>query len=139
MNANPKLGKLRHRGAHIHHIATEAIELGDHQHVAGLQPVEQAREPAPLRGSDISGHGLGDHAAGLDLEARRLDLLQLIVRCLARGGDPEVGEGARHGRVSFEKDARNLPLSKRPSSYLLNRLPAPDRKRSDTVGEVLRP
>src|SRR5215218_8795536 len=78
-------------------IATEAIELGDDQHVAGLQPVEQAREAAPLRGGDIPRHGLRDHAAGLDLEARRFDLLQLIVRRLARGGDAEVDEGARHG------------------------------------------
>jgi hypothetical protein len=40
MNPHPKLGELCHRGAHIHHIATEAIELGDDQHVAGFQPVE---------------------------------------------------------------------------------------------------
>jgi hypothetical protein len=107
MNANPKLGKLRHRGAHIHHIATEAIELGDHQHVAGFQPVEQAREAAPLRGGDISGHGLRDHAAGLDLEARRLDLLQLVICRLAGGGHTEVDEGARHGQFSSEKGGRN--------------------------------
>jgi hypothetical protein len=36
VNTHPKLSELRHRGAHIHHIATEAIELGDEQHVAGL-------------------------------------------------------------------------------------------------------
>ena len=40
-------------------------------------------------------------------EAGGRDLLELIVHRLARGGDAEVGEGARHARFSFEKDARN--------------------------------
>ena len=43
MDPHRKLGELRHRGAHVHHIAAEAIELGDDQHVAGFQPVERVK------------------------------------------------------------------------------------------------
>jgi hypothetical protein len=46
---------------------------------ARLPPVEQAREPAPLRGGDVSGDHLRDDAAGIDLETGGLDLLQLVI------------------------------------------------------------
>src|SRR3954465_8119020 len=86
MDAHPKFGELCHCGADIHHIAAEPIELGDHQHVTGFEAIKEAREPAPLRGSDISGYRLSDHTPGLDLEAGCRDLLQLVVRRLACGG-----------------------------------------------------
>jgi hypothetical protein len=82
MDPDPELGELRDRGAHIHGAAAKAIELGDHQHVAGLQPVEQAGEAAPLRGGNVSGHRLGDDAPEFYLEAGCRDLLKLVVRCL---------------------------------------------------------
>ena len=40
MDAHPKLGELRHRAAHVHDIAAEPIELGDHQHVTGFETVQ---------------------------------------------------------------------------------------------------
>src|SRR5215217_1967877 len=59
-------------------IATEAIELGDHQHVPGFEAVEETSEPAALRGGDVARDGLGDHAPRLDLEASGRELLQLV-------------------------------------------------------------
>ena len=41
------------------------------------------------------------------VEAGGRDLLQLVVRRLTGRGHAEVGEGARHKQVSFEKDGRN--------------------------------
>jgi hypothetical protein len=95
-------------------IATEAIELGDHQHVPGFEAVEETSEPAALRSSDIAGYRLGDHAAGLDLEAGRREFLQLVVRGLTGRRHSEVGEGARHGRISSERDFRILPPVQNP-------------------------
>jgi hypothetical protein len=63
----------------------------------------------PLRGGDIPGHCLRDHAAGLDLEASYRELLQLVVCRLAGGGDAEVGEGARHGRISSKIVQKGCP------------------------------
>jgi len=40
--------------------------------LAGFQPVEQAREAVPLRGGDIPGHCLRDHAAGSTLKPAAL-------------------------------------------------------------------
>jgi hypothetical protein len=75
--------------------------------IIGKSAIEQAREPAPLRSGDVARTRLGDTAAGFDLEAGGRDLLQLIVRGLTGRGHTEVGEGARHGRISFEKGGRN--------------------------------
>src|SRR5687768_9224824 len=83
--------------------------MGNDQHIAGLQPVEQAGEPAPLRGSNVPGDRLRDHAARLDLEAGGCDLLKLVIGGLTGGGHTEVGEGARHGRISPRMAVRNLP------------------------------
>ena len=80
----------------------------------------RSRGPAPLRGSDVARDRLGDDTPGLDLEAGCCDLLQLVFGGLTDGGDAEVSEGVRHGRFSFKKDVRNLPLFKSLSSYLLN-------------------
>ena len=55
-------------------------------------------------------NGLGDHAPGLDLEARGRDLLQLIVRCLAGGGDPEI---SRPLSLALRRPARQHCLSTR--------------------------
>jgi len=54
-----------------------AFELGDHQHVAGLKPIEQAGWPRPP-----AGDGLGNDAPLLDLEAGGDDLLQLVIGTL---------------------------------------------------------
>ena len=50
----PQLSELCHRAAHVHDIAAEAVELGDHQHVTGLETVEKTRKAAALRSSDVS-------------------------------------------------------------------------------------
>src|SRR3954454_18790565 len=112
MDAHPKFGELCHCGADIHHIAAEPIELGDHQHVTGFEAIKEAREPAPLRGSDISGCRLSDHTPGLDLEAGCRDLLQLVVRRLAGGGHAKIGKGARHRGFRPKTLSGTYPLSK---------------------------
>src|SRR5215207_6618730 len=64
---------------------------------------------------------------------------ELVARCLAGGGDAEVGEGARHRRIRPKGLSGTCFLPKTPHSYFLNRPPETARNRSDTVGEVLRP
>src|SRR5215211_4811680 len=96
-------------------FATERPELGDYQHVTSFEAVEEAGEPAALRGVNVPRHRLCDHASRLDLKAGCRDLLQLVVCRLASGGDAKVGEGARHGRLSSEIAVRNVP-------YVQNRM-----------------
>jgi hypothetical protein len=72
-----------HGGAHVDGVAPEPVELGGHQHVAGLQAVELAREAAALGGGDAAGDGLGHDATRLDAEAGGVDLLELVVGSLA--------------------------------------------------------
>jgi len=108
------VGKSGHGRAHVHGIAAESVELGDDQHVAGLQPVGQAREASALGDGDAAGDGLGHDPAGLDAETRGLDFLSLVVSGLTEGGDANVGEGARYGADSSEKGIRNLPHILKP-------------------------
>ena len=77
MNAYPKFGEPRHGAADIHDVATEAIELGDRP---ARRRTRVDRGGARTRAAGRwrrSRNYLGDHTPGLDLEARRLDLLQL--------------------------------------------------------------
>lgn len=92
---------------HVHGIAAESVELGHHQNVARLEPVEQAGEPAALPDRGGSRDGLGHEAARLDGEPSGLDLGELIVGGLAGGRDAEVSEGARHEAVLSENLDRN--------------------------------
>lgn len=102
------LGELGHRAADVHGIAAESVELGDHQHVVRLKPVHQPSELFALNGGDATGDGFGHNSPGLDLEPRRLDLLNLVLGRLADGRDADVGKGAWHRRNPSEKAARNL-------------------------------
>lgn len=107
VNPYPELLELGDGGAHVHGVAPEPVELGHHENIARLQPVEQAREAAALAGRDGARHGLGHEAAWFDGEPGRLDLGELVVGGLARSGDAEVGEGARHEANSSENPDRN--------------------------------
>lgn len=73
-----------------HGVAAEPVELGDHQHVAGLQSVEQAREAAALCGGDAARDGLSHDPTGLNAETSGLDFLELIIGGLARGGNANI-------------------------------------------------
>ena len=82
------------------------------QHVAGLQPVEEAGEAAALRSGNVPGHRFGDHAAGLDLEARCRDFLTLVVRRLAGGGDAAVAKVRGMGTFRSKRMVKLNPCPK---------------------------
>ena len=67
MDPHPKLGEHRNRTFDVHGVAAEAGEVGDHQHVAGLEPVQHAGEAAALRGRRFCAQAIGlrDWAQGL--------------------------------------------------------------------------
>ena len=101
-------GELGHRGAHVRGVAAEPVEPGDHQHVAGLQPVEQARETPALSRDDAAGDGLGHDPARLDSEAGR----PRSPRAGCRWSGRRWRRGHRRRRAAWadlsEKAARNL-------------------------------
>src|SRR3954453_6359146 len=100
--ANWALASAHSRGGILHSLSARS-SLVTIQHVAGLQPVEQAREAAASGGGDASRDRLGHDPAGLDGETGGADLLELVVGGLAGGGDADVGGGARHGRTRPER------------------------------------
>ena len=75
-------------------VAPQAIEPGHHQHVTGLQPVEQFQEP----GAHGGGHGATDgslnEAGGLDGKTGGLDVLALMPGGLVEHRHPTVSKHA---------------------------------------------
>ena len=108
MNSDSDIGELGGDATDVHGVAAEAIEFGDHQHVAGFQLVKEAGKTAALGCGDASGYRLGDDPARFDIEARGRDLLNLVLSRLASDRDTNIGKGARHIGFSSGKDAHNL-------------------------------
>jgi len=74
VDPDTQIGELGHSAADVHGVAAEAVELGYHQHVPGLEPIEETDEPSALARGHIPGNRFVDHASWLDLEAGGLNL-----------------------------------------------------------------
>jgi hypothetical protein len=79
MNPNVECCEHIDRGADIHGVAAQAVELGDNQNIIGFEPVDQAVEGRALHCRRTAGDGLGDDAGGLDGEAGAPDLGNLVL------------------------------------------------------------
>jgi len=74
MDADAHPIKIGDGAGNVHRVATEAVELGDDEHVAVFEPVEQPGKALALLGRDRPGDGFGDHPPRLCHEAGGLDL-----------------------------------------------------------------
>jgi hypothetical protein len=71
--------------AHIHCVTSKPVKFRDHQHVPFLKPIPQLREAGSLLRRDGTRNALGHYTARLDIEPRRLYLVNLIVSGLFCG------------------------------------------------------
>src|ERR1700677_3020924 len=103
MDPHTHLGQSGDGGGDVDRVPAQPIQLGDDQHVILLELVQQLDEARPLLDGGTARHRLGDDTAWVDLESGGFDLLDLVLCGLTGGGNPDVGEGARHGRNSCPK------------------------------------
>ena len=82
------------RAADIHGVAAKAIKFGDDKNVPGFQFVHEAHESRAPCYRCAAGNCLRNNPARFDLEARRLNFVDLVFGGLTGGGDAHIGKGA---------------------------------------------
>ncbi len=100
MNANATLRQCLNGNSHIHCISAESVELRHDQHVAFFHFVEQLRKSRPLVRADTARDTLSDDPALVNGKAGRLDLAELVGRCLVSCADAGVCESSGHMALS---------------------------------------
>jgi hypothetical protein len=96
MNPNAIVRQFIDRRAYIDGIPAKPIQLRDDQNIVSFEPIYQPSEALTLHSRDRAGYRLNHDALGIHLEARCLNLANLIVCRLLGGADAAISEGTSH-------------------------------------------